>query len=237
MSQPPSNPGQDPQRNPQHPEGNPPQQPVPGDPYRNPPEGQQYMGPDGQPYNGPTGPDGQPYNDSAQPHRGTKFGVKQIIAAVVVVVLLGVGAFFLWQNMQKDAALAVGNCLSFMGTPEDAKHELMDCDDTSVYSEYIGEVIDGEGECSDPLSSSYSTVKDGSEVVQNTCLIPQFFEGQCYVVSPEDSVNDFELVDCDGDTDFQVAKVSDEGDAQCEDVQEPISFIAPARTYCLAFSE
>lgn len=216
MSQPPSNPGQDPQRNPRHPEGNPPQQPVPSDQNR-------------------TASDGQPYNRPAQPHRGTKFGAKQIIPAVLLIVLLGIGAFFLWQNTQKEAALAVGNCLSFTGTQDKADHQLEDCDDTSIYSDYVGEVIDGEEECSDPLGSSYSTLDKDGQVLQTTCLIPQFFEAQCYLVSAEDSVNDFELVGCDGEKDFQVAKVKDASDTQCDELQEPISFIAPARTYCLTF--
>ncbi len=242
MSQPPSDPGQDPQWGPQHAEGNPPQQPVPGDPSHNAPDGQPYngpTGPDGQPYNGPTGPDGQPYNDSAQPHQGTKFGVKQVITGVLVVALLGVGAFFVWQNIQKDAALAVGNCLVFTGTPEDADHELVDCDDASVYSEYVGEVIDGAGECTDPLAASYTISEtdrsgDNTDVTKITCLVPQLFEGQCYAQLPGDSVNDLEIVDC-ASKDLEVTKVVEGSNAQCDEGTEVISFTVPERTYCIAF--
>lgn len=198
------------------------------------------MGPagsDGQPYNGPIGPDGQPYNGSVPPQQGTKFGVKQIITAVVVVAVLGVGAFFVWQNIQKEAALAVGNCLVFTGTPEDADHELVDCDDESVYSEYVGEVIEGDGECSDPLSGSYSIMVEDSEVTKVTCLIPHLAEGQCYLASPEDSVNELESVDCASGHDLEVVSVLEESEAQCDEGLNPVSFTTPARTYCLVPSE
>lgn len=243
MSQPPNNPGQDPQWSPQDSQGNPPQlQPEPGGQPQGFPTGQPHngpIGPDGQPYNGPIGPDGQPYNGAVPPQQGTKFGVKQIITAVLVVAVLGVGAFFIWQNIQKEAALAVGNCLVFTGTPTDADHELVECDDTSVYSEYVGEVIDGDGQCTDPQSASYTiseTDRSGNptDVSKITCLVPQLFEGQCYAQLPEGSVNDLEPVDCSS-KDFEVIAATDESEAQCEEGSEPISFTVPARTYCIAF--
>ena len=232
MSQPPNNPGQDPQWNSQNAEGDPPQpDSVPGDPS--------HIGPDGQPYNGPIGPDGQPYNGFGQPQRGTKFGVKQVLTGVLVVVLLSVGAFFVWQNVQKDAALAVGNCLVFTGTSTDADHELVECDDTSVYSEYVGEVIDGDGQCADPQAASYTISEtdrsgDTTDVTKITCLVPQLFEGQCYAQLPEGSVNDLEPVDC-GSKDFEVTKVTESSATQCDEGSEAITFTVPARTYCIAF--
>ncbi len=253
MSQPPDSPGQNPQWGPQntgatpwHPEAQPSQGPAPqdGQPYAGPlgPDGQPYngpLGPDGQPYNGPLGPDGQPYNGEIRPHQGTKFGVRQVITGVLVVVLLSVGAFFVWQSSQKDAALAVGNCLVFTGTPSDADHKLVDCEDTSVYSEYVGEVIEGNGQCADPQAASYTISEtDGSgntkDVTKITCLVPQLVEGQCYAQLPEGSVNDLEPVDC-STKDFEVTKVVNGSNPQCDAGSEAISFTVPERTYCIAF--
>ncbi|MGO1384674.1 MAG: LppU/SCO3897 family protein [Arachnia sp.] len=239
MSQPPTNSGNDPQWNPNNAGGASSQQPpVPGQgPYDQSHSGP--VGPDGQPWTGPVGPNGQPLPGATQPHGGTKFNVKQILTGVLVVVFLGVTAFFVWQNIQKDAALAVGNCLVFTGTPTDADHELVDCDDSSVYSEYVGEVIDGDGQCSDPQSASYTISEsdrsgDTTDVTKITCLVPQLFEGQCYASLPEGSVNDLEVVDC-ANQEFEVTSVVDGIDAECAEGSEAIAFAVPERTYCIAF--
>lgn len=249
MSQPP-NPGNDPQWNPGNPDGTPPQQPgadghapigPDGQPYTGPvgPDGQPYtgpVGPDGQPY---TGPDGQPYQDQGAPAQGqgTKFGVKQLLTALVVVAVLGAGAFFLWQNYQKDAALAVGNCLVISGESDDADHELVDCGDADTFSYYVGEVIEGNGTCADEFALAYSiseTAGGDENVKKVTCLVPQLAEGTCYAEA--DGVMDLQPADC-GEALLKVTKVTEESGAQCEADESPLSLTHPARTYCIASLE
>ncbi len=173
-----------------------------------------------------------PSNPGQEPQRGTTFGVTQILTGILVIALLGVGAFYIWQNAQKDAALAVGNCLVITGELDDADHEPVDCEDRSVSSQYVGEVVDGGGECSDPFAAPYTT----SDTTSVTCLIPQLFEGQCYAQLPAEAVNDLEPVDC-SDKDLEVISVVDESGAQCDEGSEPIDFLKPARTYCIVFQD
>lgn len=224
MSQPPNH-ENDPQWDPQNPGSSSSQQPGP-------------VGPDGQPYAGPVGPDGQPYQDHGAPvvAQGTKFGIKQLLSAIVVIALLGAGAFFLWQNYQKDAALAVGNCLAITGESDDADHELVDCEDETLFSYHVGQVIDGDGICVDEYAVAYSisetSGRGGSEkVTKVACLVPQLFEGTCYVEA--EGVMDLQPADC-SEALLKVTKVTDGTGSECAAEESQLAFTHPARTYCLA---
>ena len=272
MSQPPTNPGQDPQ----NPHNDQPwtHQPMPpaadgqsdaapagpgGEPQRGAtvsggqppngpvgPDGQPWMGPvgpDGQPWMGPVGPDGQPQTgfDPAAPEapQENKFGVKQLLVALLVVVVLGAGAWFLWNNFQSDAALAEGNCLVLSGEMDDAQHKAVECDDQSVYSQYVGEVIEGDGTCTDETAAPYTIMeksgRGGKETATKvTCLVPQLFENACYNFS--EGVNELEPADC-ADAELKVTKVTDETGSECAAGEESLSYTMPARTYCVAFQE
>lgn len=209
------------------------------------PDGQPWMGPigpDGQPWMGPLGPDGQPWmeHDPSQvAPQGNKFGIKQLLSALLVVAVLGAGAWFLWNNYQSDAALAAGNCLVLSGEMDDAQHEAVDCDDQSVYSQYVGEVIDGDGTCTDETAAPYTIVqtsgRGGKETTTKvTCLVPQLFENACYNFS--EGVNELEPADC-ATAELKVTRVTDETGSECAAEEESLSYTKPARTYCVAFQE
>ncbi len=210
------------------------------------PDGQPWMGPvgpDGQPWMGPVGPDGQPQTgfDPAAPNAQpeNKFGVKQLLSALLVVAVLGAGAWFLWNNFQSDAALAEGNCLVLSGDMDDAQHEAVDCDDQTVFSQYVGEVIEGDGTCSDEFAAPYTIVetagRGGKErTTKVTCLIPQLFEGACY--NSSEGVSELEPAECDT-AEIKVMKVTDETGSECAAGEEALDYTKPARTYCVAFQE
>ena len=232
MTQPPNPQGPNPQGpNPQdssavpppHPEG----QPQPGP-----------IGPDGQPYNGPIGPDGQPQpgTATAAPPKSNPFGLKKLLSALLVVVVLGVGAYFIWGNQQKSTALTVGNCLVWSGeNQEDLDVKVVDCSDDTVYSEYVGEVLDGDGTCTDPGAVPYSLGATGEadDADKLGCVIPQLFQDKCYSVTDDQNI---ELVSCES-SQLRVTKVIEESDAACEATDSPVSYVLPARTYCLAVNE
>ncbi len=215
-----------------------------GQPWMGPlgPDGQPWMGPlgpDGQPWMGPLGPDGQPWMGAADGGPESKFGIKLLLLALLVVAVLGAGAWFLWNNFQSDPALAAGNCLVLSGDMDDAKHEAVDCGDTSVYSQYVGEVIEGDGTCSDEFAAPYTIVESvgrggKDRTAKVTCLIPQLFEGACYNTS--EGVNELELADC-ASAELKVTKVANETGMECAAGEEMLDYTMPERTYCVAFQE
>ncbi|MEO7589216.1 MAG: hypothetical protein ABIS84_14455 [Arachnia sp.] len=236
MSQPPENPGQDPQWDPHNVGDTPPQQPAPVGSDRQPWNGP--VGPDGQPWNGPVGPDGQPLGFAPAPEAtsANPFGIKKLLSALLVVAVLAVGAYFIWGAQQKQAALTVGNCLVWSGdNRSDLDVKTVDCADDSVYSEYVGEVVDGSGPCTDPGAVPYTLTPEDSgksDSKKTGCVIPQLFEGKCYNIT--DDVQ--EIVACDA-APIRVTKVVEESEATCSADESPVSYELPARTYCIAFQE
>ncbi|WP_199711207.1 hypothetical protein [Tessaracoccus antarcticus] len=214
-----------------------------GQPWNGPtgPDGQPWngpTGPDGQPWNGPTGPDGQPMGFAPPPEapRSNPFGIKKLLSALLVVAVLAVGAYFIWGDQQKQAALTVGNCLVWAGdNQEDLDVKTVDCTDDSLYSEYVGEVVDGSAACTDPGASPYTLTTENSgktNTKKTGCVIPQLFEGKCYNITDEVQ----EIAPCDGAS-LRVTKVIEESEATCAADESPVSYMLPARTYCVAFQE
>lgn len=231
MTQPPNQPG--PQGDPNwagaQPQGTPNQQPHPQNPYGQSPYGQQAYGQQvfGQP--GQYGSAGVPPQAFPEPQRSGGQTLKRILSVLVSIVLVGGGAYAIWNRFQSEAALEAGNCLVISGEADDADHEQVDCDDADTFSYEVAMVLDGTETCGAEYGSY--TITEGSSTDKAVCLFENFQAERCY--DEEDSVMGFAVVDCPGGV-LKVAAVEDAVDAVCPDGSE-VFFVVPepARTFCV----
>lgn len=203
---------------------NPPQQPTPEGPSNDPWNTQQPQDP--QAFGG------APQAFPEEPKSGSK--VKSILSGVVVLALVAVGGFFMWDRFQTQSALEVGNCVVVSGSEDDADIKKVDCDDED-FNWGVGKVESTMGACGDGyLEFSYSMERRGRTTSTTVgCLWPNFQVDQCYDDAPADSPMGFQRVDCPGGY-FEVTSVEESVDAQCTGDSFP-GFIVPepARTFCV----
>lgn len=233
MTQPPNNQFPGTPEQPQDPQGQGGFGQQPADPYQAYEQPQAQPGQPGQP-----GDANQPYG---QPPQGVfeqpkkKSGAMGIVRAVIAVVILAVGGFFVWQNFASNAALEPGKCITITGEDNnDLDHTEVNCDDAGQYSYYVAEVFDGQGTCSEGLAYESTSTRRGSseaKTTKTTCLIPQFAPDTCYKII-DDSIASYEVADCAG-AEFKITQVEQTSNASCGASAEPWSFTQPARTYCI----
>ena len=175
----------------------------------------------------------QQYVTAQQATPKKRFGVRQIISLVTVVVVLGAGGWFLWQNFKTNENLQVGNCLIITGTTTDAQEEKVDCSDKSKFSYEVSQVVSDTKSCPANTSSYEISSKSrygSTRTVKAVCLIPNLHQDVCYKDSSS-STAAFDVAEC-GSARFKVTKRVEQANASCETGEEDLTYTTPARTYC-----
>ena len=185
----------------------------------------------GQPGMAQPGMVGQPGMAPVPPATNNKN--RNIIYAVVAVVVIGVIAFFVIRSQKTDTVNAnVGDCVQIVdanATPP--KTNQLDCADPKAT--YVVTESGSNIDC-DPKEAKYYETKGGDKVV---CMRPNFKVGECAKV--EGAANgDMEKIDCAAaaDTDVKLASLdttsADEG--KCTEGQFAYVFAKRNMVYCFA---
>lgn len=210
----------------------------------------QFPPPEGHPNPGPSpqGPgqfqptQGQPYG---QQHAQGMYGggeppkkkpnIRGIISAIILVAVLGFGAFQWYSNHQRDQALTVGQCVQVSGDVDDVDVRAADCDadDSEGVMFYVISTPDASESCADPMVEYYETEsrRGGPERTTKTVCLGEVLQvDRCY--EDFDGAAALRGVDCPGGY-VKVTQVIDEADAQCEADEFPLPYSEWPRTYCL----
>ncbi|MFV0429170.1 MAG: hypothetical protein ACK5KO_07080 [Arachnia sp.] len=158
-----------------------------------------------------------------------------VVLAIILVPILAVGGYFAWTSFQNGQALQVGKCIVISGDANDADHEEVACDDTSIHSFYVAKVSEGAFSCGEEYYEYTIETESGSSntVNKTVCLIDEWHADTCYTQT--DDVMGIAPAECPAD--FKVTTVTNETDAACAEGEQPITYTDPARTYCVAYPE
>lgn len=182
----------------------------------------------GQPAGAPM-PPSEPVAPPAAPKAG---GIRRIFSILVIVAVVGGGAFFLYNNWRQGQILQTGNCLTTSGSSSNVQIHEAKCDDTSVASWKIGEVIKDGSSCDAGYYNNIDTTK-GSKTTARYCIQPNLAAGKCY--AEDSSENGMSVYDCTStEAEFKVLSVEEgEDESLCGDGEVPYVGIGIGVTYCM----
>ena len=172
---------------------------------------------------------------AAEAKKSGGLGLRGIISIIVGVVVVGAGAWGLYQKFQTDQALKEGKCVTLSGSNTDAEPKEVDCDKED-YSWKVVSVVATRTACPTDTSSleltSQSRRGGATRTDKVACLAPMLKENQCYKYDQND-VNEFIPSSSCTSGDLKVNKIVDDPEATCEAPAEALAFESLKRTYCI----
>lgn len=135
----------------------------------------------------------------AKPQARKLFGLPVWAVAAVLAVLLGAGAFLVYQAVKPGASAASGECVAVSGVDDAATTETVDCGAQNAGFKLASVRDLDEPGCPE---GAYREIRTSSELL---CLMPNFIAGNCYV--PDEPNAGFVVGDCASELAIRISEV------------------------------
>ena len=171
---------------------------------------------------------------AAEAKKSGGLGLRGIISIIVGVVVVGAGAWGLYQKFQTDQALQEGNCIVIEGESNDkVTPKKVDCSKDD-FSWKVTAVVADENSCPEDSYTGITVTSEGRRGASRTdkvaCLVPFFKADKCYSKDASD-VNEFKVGTC-STGELKIIKVIEDPAASCEVPEQTVNFPSAKLTYC-----